>query len=804
MPASYEYVRWFEDLRNDDVPLVGGKNASLGEMIAALKDEGIRVPDGFALTADAYWRFIDANDLREPMVDHLHDLRDGAAPLEEVGRSIRRMIRRAWIPEEIAQEIRDAYHELSRRYETDEADVAVRSSATAEDLPHASFAGQQESYLNIVGEAELMERCRRCYASLYTDRAIAYRVEQGFRHMEVAISVGVQKMVRSDKASAGVAFSLDTESGYPDAVMISAAWGLGENVVKGRVTPDQYTVYKPLLDREDAVPIVEKSLGQKERKEIYVSAAHGGSRSYYTHEGERGSFVLEDEEILQIARWTCVIEDHYGRPMDVEWAKDGDSGDLFVVQARPETVQSQQAGASVLNYRLVGRGEEILNGLSVGQAIAAGRVSRVLDVEDADQVEDGAVLVTRMTDPDWVPVMKRVAGIVTDTGGRTCHAAIVSRELGIPAIVGTRDATQRLEDGDEVTISCAEGDVGHIYRGLLEYETEEVSLEDVPETRTRLMMNVGSPAAAFRWWRLPADGVGLARMEFIIGNRIKIHPMALVRYDRLQDESAREEIAELTRGYQDKTEYFVDHLARGIAKIACVHAPDPVIVRMSDFKTNEYADLIGGREFETPESNPMLGFRGAARYYSDRYRPGFDLECRAIRRVREEIGLDNVKIMIPFCRTVAEADRVLEVLEENGLRRGEAGLEVYMMCEVPSNVVLADQFADRFDGFSIGSNDLTQLVLGVDRDSADLAFLFDERDEAVKTMIRQVVEAAHRKGRPVGICGQAPSDHPDFAEFLVDVGIDSMSLNPDSLLSVKRAVARAEAGAGVADGTPAA
>ncbi len=800
MTADFRYVRWFGEISSEDLPQVGGKNASLGEMIGALEEQGIRVPDGFAVTADAYWCFLDANDLRQPMSDRLHDLRDGVESLEHVGRSIRKAIRGAWIPEEIAREIREAYHQLSRRYGMEEADVAVRSSATAEDLPHASFAGQQESFLNVVGEAELMERCRRCYASLYTDRALAYRIEKGFRHLETAISVGVQKMVRADKACAGVSFSIDTESGYPGAVMVTAAWGLGENLVKGRVTPDQYTVYKPFLDRDDVSPIVEKTLGEKERKEIYVSSAHGGSRSYYTTEGERGTWVLDEDEILEIARWTCRIEDHYGTPMDVEWAKDGDSGELFVVQARPETVQSQREdGARVLSHRLVGEGRELLSGLSVGEAIAAGRVSRVLRVEDADRVEDGAILVTRMTDPDWVPVMKRVAGIVTDTGGRTCHAAIVSRELGIPALVGTGNGTELLEDGAEVTLSCAAGDVGHVYEGLLEFESEEVDLSDVPETRTRLMLNVGSPAAAFRWWRLPADGVGLARMEFIIGNRIKIHPMALVRYPDLADADAVEEIGRLTRGYDDPTEYFVDHLARGIAKIACVHHPEPVIVRMSDFKTNEYADLIGGREFETEEANPMLGFRGAARYYSDRYREGFALECRAIRRVREEIGLDNVRIMIPFCRTLAEADRVLEVPAEHGLRRGEDGLEVHVMCEVPSNVVLAERFAERFDGFSIGSNDLTQLALGVDRDSSELAYLFDERDESVKSMIREVIRAAHAKGKPVGICGQAPSDHPDFAEFLVRAGIDSMSLNPDSLVQVKRRVAEVEAAVGAVD-----
>jgi pyruvate,water dikinase len=792
LPKKNPYTRWFEDLNANDVALVGGKNASLGEMIQALKDERVRVPDGFATTADAYWEFLQANDLKDKLEEHLDALATGKQSLDQVGKAIRRLFLRVRFPEAIATAIRQAYRELSQRYQTDEVDVAVRSSATAEDLPEASFAGQQETFLNVSGEVELLEACRKCYASLFTNRAISYRQEKGFDHMQVALSVGVQKMVRSDKAGAGVMFSLDTETGFPDVVLINAAWGLGENVVQGTVTPDQYTVFKPLLSRKECQPIIEKTKGSKAKKLVYTAEGSTTTINIDTSAKERQAFVLEDAEILQLARWAIAIESHYRKPMDMEWAKDGETGELFIVQARPETVQSQKISTSLETYQLKEQGKTLLTGLSIGDAIAAGKVCRILSAKDIDRVEDNSILVTEMTDPDWVPIMKRVAAIVTDYGGRTCHAAIVSRELGIPAIVGTGDATHILQNGQEVTVSCAEGDRGYVYEGRLEFETQEVNLEDMPETRTKIMMNIASPAAAFRWWRLPTDGIGLARMEFIINNIIKIHPMALVRYDHLEDKEARKQIRDLTKDYEDKREYFVDQLAQGIAKIAASQYPNPVIVRMSDFKTNEYANLIGGKEFEPPEDNPMLGFRGASRYYSDRYQEGFALECRAIKRVREKMGFDNVIVMIPFCRTLEEADKVLDVLAEHDLKRGENGLQVYVMAEIPSNVELAPEFSERFDGFSIGSNDLTQLVLGVDRDSSELSHLFDERNLAVKRTIRRLIEATRQIGRKVGICGQAPSDYPEFAAFLVEAGIDSISLNPDSVISVKRQVAQQE------------
>jgi len=791
-PVDPAYVRWFETLGSADVGLVGGKNASLGEMIQALGDRGIRVPQGFATTAAAYRQFIDENDLAEPLRSLLEDLARARKPLDEVGRSIRRLFLRGQFPYRIADAIAVAYGELSRRYDTDNVDVAVRSSATAEDLPQASFAGQQETFLNISGAEELMDACRRCYASLFTDRAITYREHHGFAHLQVALSIGVQKMVRSDTGSAGVMFSIDTETGFPDVVVINGSWGLGETVVKGTVTPDEYIVFKPLLDRGDLVPIVGKTLGTKEQKLIYAKGGSRTTKSVETPKHERRAFTLDDQDVLQLARWAVAIERHYGRPMDMEWARDGESGDLFIVQARPETVQSQKQPTSLQTYTLKARGARLVEGLSIGQAIAAGQVQIIESPRELHRFRDGGVLVTEMTDPDWVPIMKRAAGIVTDQGGRTSHAAIVSRELGLPAIVGAGDATDVLRNGQDVTLSCAEGDRGYVYDGRLRFEVTDVGAEEVPKTHTRIMMNMASPAASFRWWRLPADGIGLARMEFIINNIIKIHPMALVRFDDLQDRDAQRHIAALTDGYEDKTEYFVDHLARGIARIAASQFPAPVIVRMSDFKTNEYANLIGGRQFEPAEENPMLGFRGASRYYSDRYREGFALECRAISRVREHIGLTNVVVMIPFCRTLEEADRVLEELAANGLRRGEHGLQVYVMCEVPSNVILAAQFAERFDAFSIGSNDLTQLVLGVDRDSAELAYLFDERNEAVTTFIRGLVADAHRAGAAVGICGQAPSQYPEFTDFLVECGIDSISLSPDSVLSVKKRVAELE------------
>lgn len=792
MAKKSAYVLPLEEIASRDVPKVGGKNASLGEMISSLREQGIRVPAGFATTAEAYWEFLGANDLSEKLEKHLTHMRKGAKSLEQTGKSIRRLFLKAAFPEAISVAIGNAYKALCERYKSEDVDVAVRSSATAEDLPEASFAGQQETFLNVTGEDELLSACRKCYASLFTDRAISYREEKGFDHIKVALSVGVQKMVRSDQAGSGVMFSIDTETGFPDAVVINAAWGLGENVVQGAVNPDEYRVFKPLLNQDNYQPIIEKALGEKEKKMVYAKGGSKTTKNINTPKKERRTFVLKDDEILKLSRWACQIENHYEKPMDIEWAKDGETGELLVVQARPETVQSQREAGTLKTYSLKEKEENLLTGLSIGDAIATGKACLIKSADQIGQFEEDSVLVTEMTDPDWVPIMKQAVGIVTDHGGRTCHAAIVSRELGIPAIVGTGEATDVLKTGEEITISCAEGDEGYVYKGLLNFEEREISLDDVPEAKTRVMMNIASPAAAFRWWRLPCEGIGLARMEFIINNVIKIHPMALVRFDTLEDKEAKKQIEKLTRGYEDKTGYFVNHLAQGIAKIAASQYPEPVIVRMSDFKTNEYADLIGGREFEPRESNPMLGFRGASRYYSKKYREGFALECRAIKRLREKIGLTNVLIMIPFCRTLEEADRVLEVLAENGLIRGEKGLEVYVMCEIPSNVIMARQFAERFDGFSIGSNDLTQLVLGVDRDSSELADLFDERNEAVREEISRLIRTARKTNTKVGICGQAPSDYPDFAAFLVEEGIDSISLNPDSVIKVKRLIAEVE------------
>ena len=797
MAADERMVLWFEALGRADVARVGGKNASLGEMVRNLQSKGISVPPGFATTADAYWRFVDANGLREVIGAALDDFKGGVVPLAETGLTIRRaFLRGAW-PEAAAVAIRQSYRKLSRRVGVEAADVAVRSSATAEDLPDASFAGQQETFLNVRGDDELLAACGRCYASLFTDRAISYREAKGFDHLRVALSIGVQQMVRADLGGAGVMFSIDTETGFDKVVLINASWGLGENVVQGTVDPDEYQVFKPLLTDSRLTPIIGKRLGEKAQKMVYATGGAQPTRNVPTSVRESASFVLADSEILQLARWACAIEAHYGMPMDMEWAKDGETGALFIVQARPETVQSRREAAAFRSYRIKRKGPLLLSGLSVGEAVVAGRVCLIRNASDIDRFVDGAILVTGTTDPDWVPIMKRAAGIVTDHGGRTSHAAIVSRELGLPAIVGTGHGTELLHDQQEITVSCAEGDEGFVYEGRADFEVADVALESLPETRTKVMLNLANPAAAFRWWRLPTDGVGLARMEFVVSNQIKVHPMALVHYDSLKVDSleveqAKHLIAALTRGYDNKTEYFVDVLGRGLAKIAAAHHPKPVIVRMSDFKTIEYAGLIGGAKFEPTEENPMIGFRGASRYYSPRYREGFALECRAIRRLREEIGLTNVIVMIPFCRSVSEADRVLAVMAENGLHRGENGLQVYVMCEIPSNVVLAEEFAKRFDGFSIGSNDLTQLTLGVDRDSEELAELFDEQDQAVKWMIRTVIDAAHRAGAKVGLCGQAPSNHPEFAEFLVACGIDSISVSPDSFIVVKNHVAAAE------------
>ena len=793
MSGQNDNIMWFGDLDSDDVPLVGGKNASLGEMIRELGNS-VSIPDGFATTSKAYRDFLEKNDIEDTIQSYIDKMHNNDISLQDAGAAIRKLFLHNEFPDDVQEDIRTYYAELSERYGVEDADTAVRSSATAEDLPEASFAGQQETFLNVTGDHDLLQACRRCYASLFTDRAISYREENDFDHMNVALSAGVQKMARSDRAGSGVMFSIDTETGFPDVVVVNAAWGLGENVVQGTVNPDEYRIFKPLLGKNDNKPIIEKNLGDKEKKMIYAGGGSQTTKNVSTSRRERTAFVLSDEEILQLSEWAAIIEDHYGTPMDMEWAKDGETEDLFIVQARPETVQSQKQADTMKTYSLRETGKEAVSGLAIGEAIAAGPVRIIKHTDRMDRFKKGEILVTGMTDPDWVPIMKKAAGIITDYGGRTSHAAIVSRELGIPAVVGTENGTQVLSDGREVTLSCAEGESGRVYEGKLEYESSEIDLSDIPDTDIRIMMNIASPDAAFRWWRLPADGIGLARMEFIINNVIKIHPMALVRFDDLEDKEAAATIRDLTAGYENLTDYFVQHLARGISKIAASQYPDPVVVRMSDFKTNEYADLIGGRQFEPEEDNPMLGFRGASRYYNNKYREGFALECRAIAMVRNEMGFTNVIVMIPFCRTVEEADKVLEVMGYNGLKReeGDQGLDIYVMCEIPSNVICAEQFAERFDGFSIGSNDLTQLVLGIDRDSAELSALFDERNEAVKQMISMLISTARESGTKVGICGQAPSDYPEFAEFLVRENIDSISLNPDSVIRVKKLAAGIE------------
>ncbi len=786
------FIRWLEDIGAGDTESVGGKNASLGEMVRNLGRAGITVPPGFAVTSDAYRHFLSANNLEPLIVAKLAELKGGKVSSAEIGSATRTAIETAEWPKDLADAICHAYRDLSRRLRVDEADVAVRSSATAEDLPEASFAGQQETFLNIRGEAALLNAARRCFASLFTDRAISYREAKGFEHLKLALSIGVQQMVRSDLAGAGVMFSIDTETGFDRVVLINAAWGLGENVVQGTVDPDEYQVFKPLLAEPALKPIVHKRCGSKALKLIYAQDGEQPTRNVPTTPVERSAYVLTDAEILQLARIACAIERHYGCPMDIEWAKDGRSGEIFVVQARPETVQSRRRQGLQRTYKITRKGRKLVTGLSIGGAVVAGPVCIICDPRNIDRFVTGAVLVTTSTNPDWVPIMRRAAAIVTDRGGRTSHAAIVSRELGVPAIVGTGDATKVLEQEQYVTVSCAEGDEGFVYEGVAEFVTEDMDVTAVPRTRTKIMLNLANPAAAFRWWQLPADGVGLARIEFVIANQVKVHPMALVHFDALTDEKAAVAIDELTRGYEHKADYFVDRLSLGLARIAAAFYPKPVIVRMSDFKTNEYANLIGGAEFEPKEENPMLGFRGASRYYSPQYRDGFALECRAIRRLREEMGFTNVLVMIPFCRSPEEADRVLEVMAESGLKRGDKGLEIYVMCEIPSNVILADIFAQRFDGFSIGSNDLTQLTLGIDRDSELLASVFDEQSKAVKWMIGSVIQAAHKAGVKVGLCGEAPSNHPEFAEFLVERGIDSISVVPDSFITVKNHVAKAE------------
>jgi pyruvate,water dikinase len=791
------FIKNFADITIDDIPLVGGKNASLGEMVRELSGRGVKVPDGFAITADGYRHFIREAGLDGFIRKVLADLDTGnLVNLSERGRAVREAIRAAVLPRDLQDEIAAAYGRLQGDGATP-PDVAVRSSATAEDLPDASFAGQQETYLNVEGLSALLETCRRCFASLFTDRAISYRVDKGFDHFQTALSIGVQRMVRSDLACSGVMFTIDPESGFRDAVLISAAYGLGENVVQGVVTPDEYIVFKPML-MTGYRPIVQKTIGSKEFKLVYDTGGGRMVKNVPVSRADRGRLALTDDEVLVLARWGCVVEDHYSQkrgvavPMDLEWAKDGRTGELFIVQARPETVQSQRDREVLESWRLGERGLVVATGRAVGEKIATGRVRVIEDAGGMGDFQVGEVLVTDKTDPDWQPIMKKAAAIVTNRGGRTCHAAIVSRELGVPAVVGTGHGTAALRDGQMVTVSCAEGDAGFVYDGALAFETTRMRVSEVGRPRTRILLNLANPEEAFRSSFLPSDGVGLARMEFIINTFIKIHPLALIHFDQLEDAAAKAEIAVLTLGYEDKPQFFVETLARGVAMLAAAFYPREVILRLSDFKSNEYASLIGGRAYEPEEENPMIGFRGASRYYHPRYQEGFALECRAVKKVRDEMGLTNLKVMIPFCRTVEEGRRVQEEMARHGLRRGDNGLEIYVMCEIPSNVILAGEFAEIFDGFSIGSNDLTQLILGVDRDSEIVAPLFDERNPAVKTMIAQVIAACRARGCKIGICGQAPSDYPEFARFLVEQGIDSMSLNPDTVLRTTLAVLETE------------
>jgi pyruvate,water dikinase len=780
-------IRWFEEIGIGDIPLVGGKNASLGEMYRELASQGVQVPNGFAITADAYREFLRVTKLDRAIEEILQSLNtQDLANLRQRGRQVRDAILAATLPAHLRQAISEAYVRLSSGSH-DLVDVAVRSSATAEDLPDASFAGQQETYLNVQGPQALLDACKRCFASLFTDRAISYRADKGFGHLKIALSIGVQRMVRSDLATSGVMFSIDTETGFKDAVLINAAYGLGENVVQGAVNPDEYYVFKPTL-KQGFRPILQKMMGTKEFKLIYDVGGGKMVKNVPVPQDDRARFAMSDDDILTLARWACVIEDHYsakkGRPnpMDMEWAKDGHTGELFILQARPETVQSQKDCDIMETYRLTQRGRVLVKGRSVGEKIASGPVRMIKSAQYLQQFKEGEVLVTDKTDPDWEPIMKKAAAIVTNRGGRTCHAAIVSRELGLAAVVGTEKGTEVLKDGQMVTVSGAEGDIGIVYEGKLAFDVDRVTLKGLQRPKTKVMMNVGNPEEAFSLSVIPNDGVGLARVEFIISTYIKAHPLALLDYDRLDDVAVKAEIDRVSVGHPDKPRFFVDKLAEGVAMIAAAFYPKDVIVRLSDFKSNEYANLIGGRRYEPTEENPMLGFRGASRYYNPRYQAGFALECRAMKKVREEMGLTNVKLMIPFCRTVEEGQLVLAEMEKHGLRRGEKGLEIYVMCEIPSNVILAEQFALVFDGFSIGSNDLTQLVLGVDRDSEIVAHIFDERNQAVKSMIASVITVANAKGRKIGICGQAPSDYPEFAKFLVEQAIDSISLNPDAVM----------------------
>jgi pyruvate,water dikinase len=793
-----EQVLWFDSIGLKDIPIVGGKNASLGEMIGQLTSKGIRVPEGYAITTKAFREFVENSDLETIVKEILTGLDpDNPADVAERGAKVRQAFLNAEFPEELRREIAYSYWELGRRLGLDNPSVAIRSSATSEDLDGASFAGQHETILNVRGEPGVLKAIKQCFASLFTDRAIAYRSHKGFGQIGNALSVGVQRMVRSDLASSGVLFTLDTESGFDNAVYITGSWGLGEMIVQGAVNPDQFYIFKPSLGKfED--PIIEKKLGSKQHKLVYAPKG-SGMMDVEVPEAERQRFILDDNEIITLAEWACIIEKHYGKAMDIEWAKDGITGELYILQARPETVHAVKEYKVLESYVLEEHSEVLLTGEAVGSKIGKGTVKVLESAFEISEFRKGEVLVTDKTDPDWEPVMRMAAAIVTDRGGRTCHAAIVSRELGIPCIIGTGNGTKVMKTGQFVTVDTSEG-VGRVYEGDLKFRIDRTNLSDLPRTRTKIMMNVGVPEHVFTQGQIPCDGVGLARLEFIIASHIGIHPLALVHFEELKERAATEplvakvvdEIEERTQGYDRKEDYFLDKLAWGVGKIAATFYPRDVIVRLSDFKTNEYASLVGGKLFEPVEFNPMIGWRGAARYYDPRFKDAFRLECRALKRVRESKGLTNVKVMVPFCRTPDEGRRVIKTMSEFGLKQGENGLEVYVMCEIPSNVVLAEEFADIFDGFSIGSNDLTQLMLGLDRDSELVSHLYDERSPAVKMMISSVIKSAKKKGRKIGICGQAPSDFPEFAEFLVECGIDSISLNPDTVIKTRLIIAKKE------------
>lgn len=771
------YVIWFDKLSMNDVPVVGGKNASLGEMISNLASAGISVPGGFATTADAFRDFLSHNQLDENINNLLKDFDvEDVDELEKIGRKIRSLVMETPFPEKLEQAVRDAYTELQQG---GEISVAVRSSATAEDLPEASFAGQQETFLNVIGIDHVLDRIKEVFASLYNDRAISYRVHQGFDHAEVALSAGIQRMVRSDVGASGVMFSIDTETGFEDVVFITSSWGLGECVVQGSVNPDEFYVHKQTLSNGKPA-ILRRNRGSKLIKMVY-----GGTTSVETIDtdvSEQMQFSLSDTDVASLATMAVTIEKHYGRPMDIEWGKDGVDGNLYILQARPETVESRSNKNVIRRYELDKTSSTVLvTGRSIGQRIGAGKVRNIPSLDQLSRVQEGDILVTDMTDPDWEPVMKRAAAIVTNRGGRTCHAAIIARELGVPAVVGCGDATTILTDGLDVTVSCAEGDTGNVYEGQIAYNVKEIQLDGLPELPFKITMNVGNPERAFDFQRLPNHGVGLLRLEFMISNTIGVHPKALLNFE-MMEESVRDQISERVAGYRSPVDFYVDKLTEGVATLAAAFAPHPVIVRMSDFKSNEYANMIGGDLFEPDEENPMIGFRGASRYISSSFRECFELECKALKKVRDEMGLTNVWLMIPFVRTLQEADDVLELLKENGLERGVNDLNIVMMCEVPSNAILAEEFLEKFDGFSIGSNDLTQLTLGLDRDSGLIAHLFDERDPAVKKMLASAIAAANKAGKYVGICGQGPSDHPDLAKWLMEQGISSVSLNPDTVI----------------------